>query len=68
MATLILTGASMQKFKKGVRSNWKFYGDHIPKDKRALMNITAYMDANVTDSATLRVRWDGEFDYKKRNR
>ncbi len=55
-----LAGASMQKFQKGVRSNWSFYGDHIPKDKRALMNITSYMDANVTDSATLRVRWDGE--------
>ncbi|HSF46096.1 MAG TPA: hypothetical protein VLA58_08790 [Chitinophagaceae bacterium] len=58
--TIDLAGASMQKFQKGVRSNWSFYGDHIPKDKRALMNITSYMDANVTDSATLRVRWDGE--------
>lgn len=58
--TIDLAGASMQKFQKGVRSNWSFYGDHIPKDKRALMNITSYMDANVTDSATLRVRWNGE--------
>jgi hypothetical protein len=56
-----LAGASMQKFVKGVRSNWSFYGDHIPKDKRAFLNITSYMDANVTDSATLRVRWNGEF-------
>jgi len=56
-----LEGAEMQKFKKGVRSNWSFYGDHIPKEKRALMNITDYMDPNVTDSATLRVRWEGEF-------
>jgi len=24
------------------------------------MNITSYMDANVTDSATLKVRWEGE--------
>ena len=58
--TIDLEGASMQEFKKGVRSNWKFYGDHIPKDKRALMNITSYLDADVTDAATLRVRWDGE--------
>lgn len=55
-----LEGANMQKFQKGVRSNWSFYGDHIPKEKRALMNITSYMDANVTDSATLRVRWEGK--------
>jgi hypothetical protein len=55
-----LAGATMQKFQKGVRSNWSLYGDHIPKDKRALMNITSYMDALVTDSATLRVRWEGE--------
>jgi len=55
-----LEHALMQKFNKGVRSNWKFYGEHIPKDKRALMNITSYMDANVTDSATLRVRWEGD--------
>ena len=59
--TIDLEGASMQNFMKGVRSNWKFYGDHIPKDKRALLNITTYLDANVTDSATLRVHWDGEF-------
>jgi len=52
--------AYMQKFEKGVKSNWKFYGDHIPKEKRALMNITSYMDANVTDSATLKVRWEGD--------
>lgn len=52
-----LEGACMQKFKKGVRSNWKFYGDHIPKDKQALLNITSFMDATVTDTATLRVRW-----------
>ncbi len=56
-----LEGAEMQKFKKGVRSNWSFFGSHIPKEKRALMNITDYMDPNVTDSATLRVRWEGEF-------
>jgi hypothetical protein len=56
-----LEGAVMQKFNKGVRSSWRFYGDHIPKDKRALLNITSYMDANVTDSATLRVRWEGEY-------
>ena len=55
-----VTNASMQKFEKGVRSNWKFYGDHIPKEKRALMNITSYMDANLTDSATLKVRWEGD--------
>lgn len=58
--TIDLEGALMQKFQKGVRSNWSFYGDHIPKEKRALMNITSYMDANVTDSATLRVRWEGK--------
>jgi hypothetical protein len=52
--------AEMQKFKKGVRSNWRFYGEHIPKDKRALMNITDYMDADVTEPATLKVRWEGD--------
>lgn len=55
-----LSGAVMQKFQKEIRSNWSLYGDHISKNKRALLNITSYMDALVTDSATLRVRWDGE--------
>ncbi len=54
-----LSGAEMQKFQKEIRSNWSLYGDQIPRDKRALMNITAYMDPLVTDSATLRVRWGG---------
>lgn len=58
--------AFMQKFNKGVRSNWKFYGEHIQKDKRALMNITSYMDANVTDSATLRVHWEGDLITKRK--
>ncbi len=57
--------AAQQKFKKGIRSNWKFYGEHIPTDKRALMNITDYMDQNVSDSATLSVRWDGDLISKK---
>jgi len=52
--------AMMQKFEKGVRSNWRFYGNHIPKEKRAFTNISSFMDAGVTDSATLRVRWAGE--------
>lgn len=60
-----MEGASMQKFKKGVRSNWKFYGKHIPKDKRAFMNITSYLNPNVTDSATLRVRWEGDLITKR---
>lgn len=65
---IVLEGAAMQKFKKGVRSNWKVYGEHIPKEKRALMNITSYMDANVTDTATLRVRWEGTvIKYRKTN-
>jgi len=58
-------GAAMQNFKKGVRSSWKLYGDHIPKDKRALLNITSYMNAEVTDLATLRIRWDGKLINKK---
>ncbi|MDN3689542.1 hypothetical protein [Cyclobacterium jeungdonense] len=58
--------ATMQKFNKGVRSNWKFYGEHIPKDKRALVNITSYLNANVTDSATLRVRWEGDLITKRK--
>lgn len=58
--TIDLAGATMQKFQKGVRSNWSLYGDHIPKNKRALLNITSFLNANVTDSATLRLRWEGD--------
>jgi len=52
--------AAMQRFKKGVRSNWSFFGEHIPKEKRALLNITSFLDPSVTDSATLKIRWSGE--------
>jgi hypothetical protein len=58
--TIDVEQACMQEFEKGIRSNWRFYGDHITKEERALMNITSYFDANVTDSATLRVRWLGD--------
>jgi hypothetical protein len=60
-----LEGATMQEFKKGVRSNWKFYGEHIPKDQRALLNITDYMDADVTEPATLQVKWSGDLITKR---
>ena len=62
------SNAAMQKFEKGVRSNWKFYGDQIPKEKRALMNITSYMDASVTDSATLKVRWEGDLIKRRKTK
>ncbi len=56
-----LEGTSdMVKFKKSVRSNWGFRGDHIPKEEIALMNITSFMDMSVTDDATLKVRWEGD--------
>ncbi len=55
-----LTGAYNQKFNKGVWSNWSLYADDIPADKRAYLNITSYMNANVTDNSTLRVRWEGD--------
>lgn len=57
--------ASMQSFHKGVRSSWRFYGEHIPKDQRALMNITRYLDASVTEPATLKVRWEGDLIKKR---
>lgn len=63
-----LSGAEMQKFQKEIRSNWSLYGDQIPRDKRALMNITSYMDPHVTDSATLRVRWGGELVIKRQTK
>lgn len=56
-----LEGASdMVKFKKSIRSSWGFRGDHIPKDKRALMNITDLMNLDVTDDATLKIEWKGD--------
>jgi hypothetical protein len=58
--TIDLAGASMQKFLKGVWSTWSLYGDHIPEDKRANLNFTSYLNANVTDNSTLRVRWEGD--------
>jgi len=54
-------GGCMQKFDKGISSSWKFYGKDIPKNKRAPLNIMSYLDVNVTDSTTLRVRWHGKF-------
>jgi hypothetical protein len=58
--TIDLTGAFMQKFIKGVWSTWSLHGAHIPENKRANLNFTSYMNANVTDISTLRVRWEGD--------
>ena len=56
----------MQKFKKGVRSSWSIFGEHIPKDQRARLNISDFMDANVTESATLKVHWEGDLIEKRK--
>jgi hypothetical protein len=58
--TIDLTGSYNQKFNKGVWSNWSLYADDIPENKRAYLNITSFMNANVTDNSTLRVRWQGD--------
>jgi len=53
-------GGCMQKIKKGLSSSWKFYDKDTPKDKRAPLNIMSFIDVNVTDSSTLRVKLHGE--------
>jgi hypothetical protein len=58
--TIDLAGATMQKFLKGVYSTWNLQGAHIPENKRANLNFTSYMNAQVTDISTLRVRWEGD--------
>jgi len=58
--TINVDEAAMQKFNKGIGSSWSLWGSHIPQEERALLNITDYFDASVTDEATLRLRWKGE--------
>jgi hypothetical protein len=60
-----VTAARMQKFYSGVYSSWSLYGNHIPEGKQAGLNLTAYMNANVTDQSTLRVRWEGDLITKR---
>lgn len=54
------SGAFMQKFKPGVKSTWRIYGDDMPKDKRAMLNINTLLNANASDSATFRISWDSK--------
>jgi len=55
-----MEGAIMQQFKKYVGSNWGLVDETVSWEKRASLNISDYLDPNVTDSATLRIRWDGD--------
>ena len=57
--------AVMQEFKDEVRSSWSIFGNHIPREQRARLNITDYMDPTVTEAATLKVRWEGDLIKKK---
>src|SRR5690606_28778381 len=50
----------MQEFQPRVRSSWSIFGEHIPKEKRARLNISDFMNTSVTDAATLKVRWEGD--------
>jgi hypothetical protein len=61
-----LEGATMNKFKKYVRSNWGLVDKSITWEERTSMNITDHLDPNLTDSATFRVRWDGDLVKKKK--
>ena len=60
-----ISQAVMQEFKKDVRSSWSIFGSHIPKEKRARLNITTYMNSNVTEPATLKIRWEGDLIQKR---
>ena len=51
---------AMQAFKPGTSSSRSFFGKDIPKEMRAKLNITDFMDFSVTDSATLRFHWKGD--------
>ncbi len=61
-----MEGAIMQKFKKHVSSSWGLVDKSVSWEKRATMNITDYLDATLTDAATLRVRWDGDLIKKRK--
>ena len=51
-------GAYMQKFKNGIRSSWSIFGEDIPKNKRAPLNINSFLSARSTDSTTLSLNWN----------
>jgi len=55
------SNAYMQKFARGIEPTWEFQGDHIPEKKRALMDISSFMNTDVTDSVTLKIHWEGDF-------
>lgn len=63
--TIDTSGAYMQKFTGKIRSTWAIYGDYIPKNKRAPMNINAFFNTNSTDSATLRLSYTSNLVTRK---
>lgn len=66
--TIDTSGAFMQKFKQGVRSTWKIYGDDIPKPKQASMDINMHLNANATDATTFRIDWNSSLVKKRKTK
>ena len=62
------TGAFMQNFIPGVRSTWKIYGENIPKNKLAIMNINTQLNASLTDAATFRINWNSKLITKQKTK
>ena len=55
------SNAYMQKFEKGIESTWQlFESDDVPEEKRASINISSFMNTDVTDSATLKIHWKSD--------
>jgi len=63
--TIDLSGACLQKFIGKVRLTWRIYGDHIPKNKRAMLNINSFISAGSTDATTFRLSWNSDLITKR---
>jgi len=66
--TIDTAGAIMQKFNPTIRSTWKIYADNIPKNKQAVMNINTQLNANSSDSATLRINWNNKLIARRKTK
>ncbi len=54
-------GTCVETFKGQGRANWRIYMNHVPKEKRAPMDMSAFMDATVSDALTFRFQWDRDW-------
>lgn len=61
-------GTCVETFNGKGGTNWRIYMNHVPKDKRSLMDTASFMSAEASDARTFRFQWNDDLVTRKQTK